>query len=655
MSQGPPEAAATPSEAPTQMGGQVRPVETEGTMSGFTAVNGRGSPPTPVPKTSATDGSREQVSLPPRELSHRSAVEGELPQQHANEPEHDMNTSPTNGHHKRKRSTSDVDEARSSGGSERSSITPTHEAPEAQMQDATAYSRSATGNADSQWNPQQPDEQAEQLRMLAPIQRENQQYNHDGYTPAQNSQSSNGLRPGYRKDEATGLITTNAGVQMDPKKRKRAFTNRTKTGCQTCRRRKKKCDEAKPECNNCTRGGFKCEGYTPKVSWPPENKMKSNKQPLPPNSHVQPTSRDLQEFSGNLHPRPTPRTDSQQYMDMSTPIQPNMRSRAITVDDDSDRTVTNGWPNSPYATSHRGYGNDKDPVHGLPMHNNSMAMRDSYDRPLSSMSSSGMHNMSSSHGMQPSPGIIHTAQQALRNTPQQMNPMTGFNGVPHMSSERQKMHAGELYSPFCTELEEDRERCAKALYTFNNNNHASRAERMRHFRNVLTPDSPHSAGPVRVGKDATVDVPFRCEYGYNITLGKDVVIEGGCHISDPRPVHIDNGSYIGPGVKIMGKVLPFDPATRAGAAMDGKARAFEIHIGKNVHIGANSVVQPEEDMITNGRLEIGDGAYIKPNSVVNKSVPPYVIYGPRGPACDVLSGVVSHAPSNEERKGRMMR
>lgn len=45
-------------------------------------------------------------------------------------------------------------------------------------------------------------------------------------------------------------------IQLDPKKRKRNFSNRTKTGCLTCRRRKKKCDEQKPECelamqNNC--------------------------------------------------------------------------------------------------------------------------------------------------------------------------------------------------------------------------------------------------------------------------------------------------------------------------------------------------------------------------------------------------------------------
>lgn len=38
--------------------------------------------------------------------------------------------------------------------------------------------------------------------------------------------------------------------QDENKKRKRNFSNRTKTGCMTCRRRKKKCDEQRPECKS---------------------------------------------------------------------------------------------------------------------------------------------------------------------------------------------------------------------------------------------------------------------------------------------------------------------------------------------------------------------------------------------------------------------
>ncbi|OJJ85790.1 Zn(II)2Cys6 transcription factor [Aspergillus glaucus CBS 516.65] len=42
---------------------------------------------------------------------------------------------------------------------------------------------------------------------------------------------------------------------------------RSKTGCVTCRRRKKKCDETKPACLNCQKNAVVCEGYPPKEIW----------------------------------------------------------------------------------------------------------------------------------------------------------------------------------------------------------------------------------------------------------------------------------------------------------------------------------------------------------------------------------------------------
>ena len=42
--------------------------------------------------------------------------------------------------------------------------------------------------------------------------------------------------------------TQRSSMSGDGKRRKRVFSNRTKTGCLTCRKRKKKCDEAHPEC-----------------------------------------------------------------------------------------------------------------------------------------------------------------------------------------------------------------------------------------------------------------------------------------------------------------------------------------------------------------------------------------------------------------------
>lgn len=42
---------------------------------------------------------------------------------------------------------------------------------------------------------------------------------------------------------------------------------RSKTGCATCRRRKKRCDERKPSCLACEKNNVVCEGYEPKQQW----------------------------------------------------------------------------------------------------------------------------------------------------------------------------------------------------------------------------------------------------------------------------------------------------------------------------------------------------------------------------------------------------
>ena len=64
------------------------------------------------------------------------------------------------------------------------------------------------------------------------------------------SADDRGSRGHSRATESGGLdsSTPTSGLPVDHRRRKRVFSNRTKTGCLTCRRRKKKCDELKPEC-----------------------------------------------------------------------------------------------------------------------------------------------------------------------------------------------------------------------------------------------------------------------------------------------------------------------------------------------------------------------------------------------------------------------
>jgi transcriptional activator protein UGA3 len=50
----------------------------------------------------------------------------------------------------------------------------------------------------------------------------------------------------------------------EPKPRQRKFAPRSRTGCLTCRTRRKRCDNAQPQCANCARLNLKCQWQPPR-------------------------------------------------------------------------------------------------------------------------------------------------------------------------------------------------------------------------------------------------------------------------------------------------------------------------------------------------------------------------------------------------------
>lgn len=93
----------------------------------------------------------------------------------------------------------------------------------------------------------------EQLRenLQRELQRDSQQNPNmnsygESYSPGDQENRNSAPYEYYNQD---GTMTS-VQLQADMKKRKRNFSNRTKTGCMTCRKRKKKCDEQRPECKS---------------------------------------------------------------------------------------------------------------------------------------------------------------------------------------------------------------------------------------------------------------------------------------------------------------------------------------------------------------------------------------------------------------------
>jgi hypothetical protein len=91
-------------------------------------------------------------------------------------------------------------------------------------------------------------------------------------------------------EETPGVPPTNNAPRRRGRPRKhplptggqgKVAKGRSKTGCITCRRRKKKCDETQPACLNCQKNAVVCEGYPPKEIWKSgKQKMEDGMSPI---------------------------------------------------------------------------------------------------------------------------------------------------------------------------------------------------------------------------------------------------------------------------------------------------------------------------------------------------------------------------------------
>jgi maltose O-acetyltransferase len=184
-----------------------------------------------------------------------------------------------------------------------------------------------------------------------------------------------------------------------------------------------------------------------------------------------------------------------------------------------------------------------------------------------------------------------------------------------MGDEKAKMLAGELYLPDEPELTADRERCAELCERFNRASAADDAGRLEILRQLLG----------HLGDQTVINPPFRCDYGYQISLGARSFINFYAILLDCARITIGDDVQIGPGVQLLTAVHPIDPDLRRTRLESGEP----ITIEDDVWLGGGVIVRPG--------VTIGAGTVVGAGSVVTKDLPPRVVAV--GNPCRVLRPV----------------
>lgn len=132
--------------------------------------------------------------------------------------------------------------------------------------------------------------------------------------------------------------------------------------------------------------------------------------------------------------------------------------------------------------------------------------------------------------------------------------------------------------------------------------------------------------------------PFYTDFGKNITIGKDVFINSGCHFQDQGSITIGDGSLIGHNVVLATINHDLNPKENR------KNHYAPIKIGSHVWIGSNATVLPG--------VTVGDWAVIAAGAVVTKDVPARTVVG--GVPAKILKAVPKEEPQEAlQRQGLM--
>lgn len=186
-------------------------------------------------------------------------------------------------------------------------------------------------------------------------------------------------------------------------------------------------------------------------------------------------------------------------------------------------------------------------------------------------------------------------------------------------SSADKLHSQKIYY-HSDEIQKEQDLCLERLYDFNQTRPSETAKRESLLKQIFA----------EVGEGSYIEPPLRANWGKHTHLGKNVYANFNLTLVDDTHIYIGDHVMIGPNVTLATAGHPIDPQMRIDVAQFN----IPIHIGKNVWLGAHSVVLPG--------VSIGENSVIGAGSVVCKDIPANVVAV--GNPCKVLR------PINERDK-----
>lgn len=165
-------------------------------------------------------------------------------------------------------------------------------------------------------------------------------------------------------------------------------------------------------------------------------------------------------------------------------------------------------------------------------------------------------------------------------------------------TELEKLEAGLEYCFLDQGVAARKERALTLCREFNSIDPANHAAQLEVLKNLFG----------TVPDDVSIQPDFNCDYGLNIHVGHNFIVNYNVTILDIAPVHIGDYAMIGPNTLITTVNHPLSAQGRR----ERKAQAKPVIIGDAVWIGGNCVILPG--------VTIGSNVVIAAGAVVTKNI-----------------------------------